>query len=225
LDRLESRLNLLVDQLFQQFQSRRTNGVGGDGDSSIPITEIFDFVRGVEPGSDAYSAEDGPDKVLFIRVGDLGKRPRTTFVDRALVSDRLLTPTDIVVTLDGSIGIVEVGLTGGYSSGIRKVVPRRGATGEWAFSYALLRTELVQLHLRKHARGTTIQHAGHGLDTLRVPRLSDQQLMAVDSSIGPVLSLLLNARARRAIAERTKDVLVPALVEGVLDSSALAIEP
>src|SRR6266496_1959171 len=37
------------------------------------VTEFADFVRGFEPGSDAYSKEPAPNRIKFLRVGDLSK--------------------------------------------------------------------------------------------------------------------------------------------------------
>jgi type I restriction enzyme, S subunit len=37
------------------------------------VAEFGDFVRGVEPGSAVYSKEPAPDRIKFLRVGDLSK--------------------------------------------------------------------------------------------------------------------------------------------------------
>ena len=102
------------------------------------IKELFEFQKGIEPGSKNYVKSKGDSYLPFYRVHDIanyGNRP-DTYIDRKLVKDKIFRKEDILVSLDGTIGRVYFGGAGSYSTGIRKVISRKPFLGnELIFTY------------------------------------------------------------------------------------------
>jgi type I restriction enzyme S subunit len=188
------------------------------------LGDMVDFVRGVEPGSKNYFKQPAPDRVPFLRVGDLGDRTYNVFVSAKIAGDRILDRADIALTLDGTVGIVKIGLRGCYSTGIRKahikVVERLG----WAYLYCLLRSEQIQSIIRAHARGTTILHAGSATEHMRFALPPMRLIEQFEKCCAPILKSILNLEQKIANLRRTRDVLLPNLTSGEIDVENLDIK-
>src|SRR5450830_1049868 len=128
------------------------------------LREFVDFELGVEPGSKNYASQLSKNYVPFLRVGDLGKRESDLFVNKSFARGRILTPDDIAITMDGTVGLVRMGLEGAYSSGIRRVARKSDCPIGNAFIFQLLNSERIQAIIEAHAKGTTIKHASSSID-------------------------------------------------------------
>jgi len=188
------------------------------------LGDMAHFVRGIEPGSKNYLNEPHEGTVPFIRVGDLGSRQSGLFIPQELARGRLLNRHDIAITLDGTVGIVQMGLTGAYSTGIRKVVAQDSGQLSWAYVYFLLKSEHIQGIIRAHARGTTIQHASSAIDHMTFVCPPRDLMQAFDSCASPLLTGVLNIMQRNVILRCTRDLLLPKLISGELDVSELDID-
>lgn len=103
------------------------------GWSVISLKKRFAFERGIEVGADNYQTEPTLDSVPFFRVSDLNDSS-DIYVNSELVDDCSLEPEDVCVSFDGTVGKVDFGLKGSYSSGFRKVYDQEGALNN-AFIY------------------------------------------------------------------------------------------
>jgi len=226
IDNNRRRIALLEDagrQLYRDWFVRlrfpgyeHTRMVGGvpDGWRRELLNEHVEFRRGIEPGTSNYYSTQDFGLVRFIRVGDLGGRPRYTFIDPALAEDLLLNPEDIVISLDGTVGLVRIGLEGVFSSGIRRVVQKTQGTVGWAFLYELLQSDDIQNTIRAHAKGTTIKHAGTAVDVMRFLRPTVSIIRYFEDQVSPLLRLKLNLlRTNESLAE-ARDLLLPRLMSG-----------
>ncbi|MCD6547389.1 MAG: restriction endonuclease subunit S, partial [Nanoarchaeota archaeon] len=84
----------------------------------VKARSYINFVKGTEPGSKNYN-KDGKG-VRFLRVNDITKkREDITFTSSKDVT--LVSKKDILLSLDGTPGIVARGFEGAISSGIRKI--------------------------------------------------------------------------------------------------------
>jgi len=178
------------------------------------VAEFADFVRGIEPGSEAYlhGPEDGC--VRFFRVGDLSKRSSRTYVQREDASDCILDSRDIAITLDGSVGIVRIGLEGAYSSGIRKVVVRNTDRLGWSFAYNLLQSSPIQATIRAHAKGATIKHAGSAVGALQFASPPPKIIRKFEEIAAPMLQEILCLQVLVERLHDTRDLLLPRLLSG-----------
>jgi type I restriction enzyme S subunit len=187
------------------------------------LSDLVDFVKGVEPGSKNYQSRCGDGMVPFLRVGDLGKRESAIFVNCELVNDRVLTPEDIAVTMDGTIGLVRIGLQGAYSSGIRRIVIRKPKRIGWAFVYQLLQSEYIQAIIHAHAKGTTIKHASSSIDHMIFALPNSNLVENFEKDATPLLKQALCLARRNEVLECTRDLLLPKLISGELDVSEVDI--
>jgi len=188
------------------------------------LGDIAHFVRGIEPGSKNYLDEPKEGTVPFIRVGDLGSRQSGLFIPEELAKGRFLDMNDIAVTLDGTVGIVQVGLTGAYSTGIRKVIVQDSEQLSWAYVYFLLKSARIQGIIKAHTRGTTIQHASSAIDHMTFVCPPPNLMRTFDSYTSLLLRSMLNIMHRNAILRHTRDLLLPKLISGELDVSGLDID-
>lgn len=187
------------------------------------LGELADFVKGIEPGSKHYRGEYREGMVPFLRVGDLGKRESTIFVSKEIVKGRVLNPEDIAVTMDGTVGLVRMGLEGAYSSGIRRVVSRDQKCVGWAFMYQLLQSESIQNVIEAHAKGTTIKHASSAINHMLFA-LPDPELMSeFENRVVPMYQQILSLMKKNATLRRTHDLLLPKLMSGELDVSQIEV--
>lgn len=176
-----------------------------------------DFVRGVEPGSKNYMQEPDERLVPFLRVGDFGKRTSDILIDASFAKGNMLKPEDVAITMDGTPGLVGLGMIGAFSSGIRKVVPKDNCGIGWSFIYTLLKSESIQATVAKFAKGTTIPHASSSIDHMVFFQPPQGTLVAFESIVAPLLrQVLLLARQNRKLI-KSRDLLLPQLMrEGEL---------
>ncbi len=108
---LEESARLLFREWFVYFRfpgyekKKIVDGVP-EGWKKEKINKLVTFKRGVEPGSDNYLETYESGSFPFFRVSDLVTRNPSIFVDEQYAKSALLKKSDIVVSLDGSVGIV-----------------------------------------------------------------------------------------------------------------------
>jgi type I restriction enzyme S subunit len=186
------------------------------------VAEFADFTKGFEPGSAAYKKQSGVGLVRFLRVGDLSKRNSGLFVDADLAKGRVLQPLDIAITLDGSVGEVKLGLSGAYSSGIRRVDIKDPQRLGWAFAYQLLLSDSIQAVIHAHAKGTTIKHAGTAVAALVYVSPTKDVIENYERIAAPLMRQVLVLQEQVENLRRTRDLLLPRLLSGELDVEASA---
>jgi len=226
---LEEAARLLFREWFEYFRFPGHEKVKFEDRDGIQIpvgwgreklNKYVSFKRGVEPGTDNYLEIQEDDTFPFYRVSDLVTRKPEIFVDELYTKGALLEKKDIVVSLDGSVGIVSMGLDGCYSTGIRKLVIK-GKRINRSFLYYLMKSHYIQGIINAYAKGTTIQHAGESIKHMN-PILPPQNLMdkfgeIVEAVINEMLTLL-NQNQKLAQA---RDLLLPRLMSGKIDVSKI----
>ena len=152
------------------FSKERISSELGD----IPVgwevkcaTDVFKFQKGCEPGTKNYSTQKIGDMLPFIRVGDLSKQNSNIFIDSSYFQKGGVNESDILLSTDGSIGLVAYGYKGVISGGIRRVTYLNGGSG--LFIYHTLKGKQFQNELDINTPPqTTIRHAGTGLPKIRL---------------------------------------------------------
>src|SRR3989344_1883484 len=114
---LEESARLLFREWFVYFRfpgHEKVEIVDGvpEGWKKEKINKLVTFKRGVETGSNNYLETYESGSFPFFRVSDLVDRNPSIFVDEQYAKSALLKKSDIVVSLDGSVGIVSLGLEG-----------------------------------------------------------------------------------------------------------------
>jgi len=120
------------------------------------------------------------------------------------------------VSLDGSVGIVSMGIEGCYSTGIRKLVIKDKKINR-AYLYFLMKSHYVQGVINAYAKGTTIQHAGEAIKHMN-PILPPQNLMDLfDEIASPALNEILILLEQNQKLAQARDLLLPRLMSGAIE--------
>jgi len=178
------------------------------------LNNHISFERGVEPGSANYLSKPGPGLIPFLRVGDLGGRPSGIFIDPEFSDGKVLNMEDIVITLDGTVGLVRLGLEGAYSSGIRRVVRTDNCSFGWAFIYELLQSDDIQAIIQAHARGTTIKHAGAAIEAMKFLRPAGTLLGYFEDQVAPMLRQIIQLLKLNSSLAAARKLILPRLMSG-----------
>ena len=181
------------------------------------VAEFAEFARGIEPGSQAYTKEPAPNHIKFLRVGDLSKRDSELYIPLELAEGRILEPLDIAITLDGSVGLVRLGLSGAYSTGVRKVLIGDVSRLGWSFAYHLLMSDSIQATIQAHAKGTTIKHAGTAVAALEFVSPPKDLIERFEHATAPMLKQILALQDQIQNLRRTRDLLLPRLLSGQIE--------
>ena len=164
----------------------------------IKVIDFLDFERGTEVGSENYNKRG--DGIRFIRVVDVsGSRDEILYTTSSNV--RLCSENDVLITFDGSPGIVKRGLSGAYSSGIRKVIIKDDRITLDFISYVLT-TPFVQKIIQKYSTGVTIKHASKSIPHIKIPLppLDEQKAIAF------VLSTIQEAKKTERVITAAREL-------------------
>jgi type I restriction enzyme S subunit len=166
----------------------------------VKAIDHIDFIRGQEPGSKHYNTKGHGQR--FIRIGNLsGKRKVAIFTDLSDLS--ACNKSDILMSFDGSPGIVRRGFEGIYSSGIRKIV-LKNTRFDRNFTYYALQSNIVQDLIAIHAdAGTTIKHAGKSIFLIRIPAPSISEQKKIAANLSSVDDAI---QATQAVIDQTRRV-------------------
>lgn len=183
---------------------------------SDELSKHVDLLRGIEPGSASYSDKQLDGFVPFLRVGDLSKRSSDIYIDVMLAKDKLCQATDVLISLDGSPGMVSVGMSGAYSSGIRKAVIKNPKFSK-AHIYAYLQSSYIQNLINAHATGATILHAGSAVKYMKILCPPDEVLSKFDNVVSPCFDAILNIKNQNDLLREAFEILLPRLMTGIID--------
>jgi len=131
-----------------------------------PLNDYAKFIKGTEPGSKTYN-EEGKG-IRFLRVSDIsgkGKKLIYTTSKKIVIANK----NDILMSFDGSIGLIARGLEGGFASGIRKIKSKDEKKLLNDFLYYILKSPQIFSQVFKYARGIGIMHAGRATKHLEIP--------------------------------------------------------
>ncbi|MEN3045313.1 MAG: restriction endonuclease subunit S, partial [Candidatus Hydrothermales bacterium] len=166
-------------------------------------SDCLEFIRGIEPGSKVYK-NYGTHR--FIRVGDLtGQRREEIYIDIPVKEEDKCKLSDILITFDGTVGIVKRGFEGVFSSGIRKIKTKPKYVGEISYDFLFYFFEGT---IKKQLFGfsdekTTIAHASSSIPhlILFLPPLPEQVRIATVLSYFD--DLIENKKKQNEILEKT----------------------
>jgi len=132
------------------------------------LTDLCDLERGTEPGS-AFYVGQSTKTTPFFRVGDLtGKVDALKFVANDNGNLQIVDENEILITFDGTPGIVVRGLKGAIASGIR-VIRNVNPEVNGGFLFYSLQTPQIQKTIKAYSKGATIIHASTAIPHLKIP--------------------------------------------------------
>jgi type I restriction enzyme S subunit len=188
------------------------------GWKKIPCLEYFKFKKGVEPGVKNYLEKedeiDTADQLIpFIRVGDLQKRSSEIYVKKSMFANYIVKHDHILISLDGTVGIVTRGIEGVVSSGIRTVTDIQDKATPYVYAY--LKSHIFLDELERFTPGvTTIAHAGKALNYIETITAPKDIIDHFNNILDPCFQKILNNLKEIDHLRETRDYLLPKLMSG-----------
>lgn len=177
----------------------------------ILLKNYLEFERGVEPGSENYFNRPSDDLIPFFKVGGMDGET-DVWITEEVAGDSLAKEDDILISLDGSVGRIAIGLKGSYSTGIRKVYPKKGFFPK-SYIYILLYSEEIQKTIKKNATGSNILHAAKALDYMNAP-YNEEVVTLLDAKCSDIFIRLLHIKKENQELIHLRDFLLPLLMNG-----------
>lgn len=181
----------------------------------------LDFIRGLEPGSKNYKNVKSKKDINFYRVGDM-LTITETYIDKELAKGKLVKEEDVLVSFDGTVGRVAVGLNGAYSSGIRNIKEKKNKYYPKSFIYVLFNSKNIQDLIKQHATGTTILHAGKSIDYMQIP-YNKEIVEKITKILDSMYNQLLNLKFQNKRLEEIRNTLLPRLMNGKINLEKINI--
>ena len=175
--------------------------------------EILEFERGIEPGSRNYLDKKEDNIILFYRVGDLLSEDSTIYVKKDIIKNKIANKNNILVSFDGTVGRVKIGIQGSYSTGIRKVYSNDNLFTN-GFIYFLMKSDFIQNKITEFAKGTTILHAGEAIKHFITVIPSDKIRTNFNIIAESTFEKLLTNINEIKNLQKTRDLLLPKLMTG-----------
>jgi len=196
----------------------------------ILLKNHLEFERGVEPGSANYFATKESDgHIPFYKVGDM-ESGTDTWILKQIAGSSISTEDDILISLDGTVGRMAIGLNGAFSTGIRKVFPMKGFFPK-SYIYFLLGSEEIQKTIKKNATGSNILHAAKALDYLATP-YNSPIVKLFDNKVTSIFKKIQRIKKENQELITLRDFLLPLLMNGqvkvkdeITENVAMAAEP
>jgi len=166
------------------------------------LTIICNLEKGTEPGENSYC--EPPEGTKFIRVGDItgkGNNSVNTTKEDVVKCQK----EDILISVDGSPGVVVRGFEGAISAGIRivKIKTEKIDEIDKNYLYHYLKTERVQKVIKKYTVTQNIAHASRSIPHIDIIYPSD---IKIQENIGKILDKIENMiKIQEALKENSSD--------------------
>lgn len=206
------RIKLLEEKLMIEYSFLVDESINS---MEYDFSNFVTFVKGIEPGSSNYLSEKSDGTLPFIRVGDLSKRESNIYVEESKSKGIICNPNDVLISMDGTIGIVRYGIYGCYSSGIRKAVSNGVLNNAFIFCY--LSSKKIQGIIYSHSKGSTIQHAGSSISHFKIKLPKDASMNDFIKVSNPIYEMMNNLLKQNTKLREARDILLPKLMNGQIE--------
>jgi type I restriction enzyme, S subunit len=220
---LEKSMNITFEEYFYRFKiGNKKLKINSEnnlpfGWKNVMFYQFIELEKGIEPGADAYEYEKNDENIEFLRVGDLSKRSSELYVPINLCKKINADYEDVLISLDGSPGMVKFGLKGSYSSGIRKVHSKSNKEISNVFIYNLLKSQSIQKMIQAYSTGTTILHAGSVIKKLEFVLPDNETLKIYNESENDKFELSILLIKLNQSLLRIKEILLPRILLGKIN--------
>ncbi|MCZ2085318.1 MAG: restriction endonuclease subunit S [Flavobacteriales bacterium] len=192
------------------------------GWKAVLLKDKLEFDRGVEPGSNKYFETPNEEVLIpFYKVGSMDGNA-DVWIEKEVANGAICKEDDILLSLDGSVGRIAIGLNGAYSSGIRKVYQKEGYFPK-SYIYFLLHSQEIQQTIKKNATGSNILHAAKALDYMIAP-YNENIVRKYNGVSKPIFEKILLIKRENQELIKLRDFLLPLLMNGQVKVKSEAIE-
>lgn len=183
-----------------------------EGWECLFLNDYLEFERGIEPGTANYfDSKETENHIPFYKVGGMDGESKT-WILKEIAGSSTAKEDDIFVSFDGTVGKLVIGISGAYSTGIRKIYQKKGYFPK-AYVYFIFDSEEVQKTIKKYATGSNILHAGSSIEVLAVP-YNKEIVEVFNSKVENIFLKLLQIKKENRELSELRDWLLPMLMNG-----------
>jgi type I restriction enzyme S subunit len=183
-----------------------------EGWNCLILKDFLEFERGIEPGTANYfDSKESDEHIPFYKVGGMDNESKT-WILKSSAGTSITVEDDILVSFDGSVGKIVIGMTGAFSTGIRRIYQKNGYFPK-TYVYFVFQSEEIKKTIKKYATGSNILHAGSAIDVLTVP-YNEKIVKLFNQKIENIFSKLLNIKKENQKLSELRDWLLPMLMNG-----------
>jgi type I restriction enzyme S subunit len=213
--------NAINKNLQEQAQSLYENLIADDQASTlVSLADLMDYAGGSQPPASEFIFEEREGYVRFVQIRDYDNDSHITYIP---VSSRnkLCEEHDIMIARYGaSLGRICAGINGAYNVALAKVFPKQPHYREFLRCYLSSRTFYEGINNRG---GRSAQAGFNQSDInsflLAVP--SDEKLHQFESIASALFEQRLNLQHENQELSELRDTLLPKLMSGEIDTSAI----
>ena len=213
--------NEINKNLQEQAQSLYENLIADDQASTlVSLADLMDYAGGSQPPASEFIFEEREGYVRFVQIRDYDNDSHITYIP---VSSRnkLCEEHDIMIARYGaSLGRICAGINGAYNVALAKVFPKQLHYREFLRCYLSSRTFYEGINNRG---GRSAQAGFNQSDInsflLAVP--SDEKLHQFESIASALFEQRLNLQHENQELSELRDTLLPKLMSGEIDTSAI----
>lgn len=183
---------------------------GWDG---LLLKDWLEFERGIEPLSANYfNIKESEEHIPFYKVGDMDGET-STWILKKNADSSVAIEEDILVSFDGTVGKIAIGLNGAFSTGIRKIYQKKGYFPK-SYIYFIFKSEEIQKIMKKKANpGSNIIHASSSIAFLSVP-YNEKIVRLYNERTESIFNKLLQNKKQTHELIQLRDFLIPLLLNG-----------
>jgi len=135
------------------------------------------------------------------------------YVEEKLLKGKIFGQDDILISLDGTIGRVFIGGSGGHSGGIRRVIEKQDYIKK-SLIFCFLKSAKFQNDLKSFSEAeTTIKHAGGAVEYMKFV-LNEKICERFGETIDPLFQKIISNISQIQTLSALRDTLLPKLMKG-----------
>jgi type I restriction enzyme S subunit len=170
------------------------------------------FEKGTETGSEAYSSYQVDESfVKYYRVSNIDG-DCSTYVDKQNYRLIFTSPENVIVTFDGSVGKLGIGLEGAFSSGLQKIYDPTNQIAN-SIIWQIFSDERIKMTINKYATGSVLKHASRAIDYLEIP-YQKEVYASFQDVISPMYDMIIKNKRQNNELVSLRDFLLPLLMNG-----------
>ncbi len=229
---LENMAKTIYDYWFLQFEFPNEKGKpykssGGkmiwnkelqkeipEGWEVIKTAKRFNYIKGVEPGAKSYNEGYKEDFSKFYRVGDIDDSGNT-YISSKYRDIASVSTDELLVTFDGTVGRIGIGLDGVYSTGMKKINDKENEI-DISVIWALFNSDKFQKIIRKYATGSNILHASSSIPYLNF-EYNKVIYKKYEKIVKPIYKKIVKNKIENKELKSLRDYLLPLLINRQYD--------
>ena len=175
------------------------------------LKDIYVFEKGFEPGVKNYLEAEEEDTIRFIRIRDMLDYIPSVYIKKSIAKN-ICTVDDLLMSFKGTLGRLNFGIEGAYSSGIRRIYSLNPLYDNLGLKYLIFKSDYIQGMISACSSGSAISSASSSIDGLVFKFPDETRLEEFNKLITPIFSKIQLNKRQFCLLEKLRDTLLPKLM-------------